>query len=200
MRHVHARRFAMLAAAALLALIPGCFSSGDPADNDPPDPTYPFPGTAEQLMTNFKNAYDRMNIAEYRNVLHADFLFVFAAGSPVAPPTGVYTREDDLESTTNMFNGEQGQDQDGTVKPGVRDIEFTQLQRLTDWEDVPGDDLRFPGARRAQYDVRIVFLLETESLNTITIDCQQLFYVKSVTEPVDGGTREHFYLIGQQDL
>ncbi|MBK7703294.1 MAG: hypothetical protein IPI34_10580 [bacterium] len=75
-------------------------------------------------MTNFKNAYDSMNIDEYRNVLHTGYIFVFADGSPAAPTTGIYTREEDLQSTTRMFNGEQGQDLEGVVKPGVRDIEF----------------------------------------------------------------------------
>ena len=200
MRRSDTRLLSLFAAAALLALTGGCFSSGDPEDTGTLLPPLPPPGTAEQLMANFKLAYDNMDIDEYRDALHADFIFVFADGSPAAPTTGIYTREEDLQSTTRMFRGEQGQDLDGIVKPGVRDIEFTQLVRLTDWEDVDGDDLYFPGARRALYDVRIVFILETESLNTITIDCQQLFYVKPVTEPVDGGTRERYYLIGQQDL
>ncbi|MBK9302342.1 MAG: hypothetical protein IPM94_00150 [bacterium] len=201
MRRSETRLLSVFAAAALLALTGGCFSSGDPAEPDPPDPTYPFPGTAEQLMANFKQAYDLMNAARYAEALHEDFLFIFQDGSSAAPPSGVFTREEDLQSTTRMFRGEQGQDLDGIVKPGVRDIEFTQLERLTDWEDVDGDDLYFPGAMRALYDVRIVFILDTESLNTITIDCQQLFYVEPVTEPVDGGgTRERYYLVGQQDL
>ncbi len=191
----------LVTAIALIALTGGCFNSNDPVDTDPPPDAYPFPDTAEQLMTNFKDAYGGMNIDEYDNVLHEDFLFVFADGSPVAPTNGVYTREEDLQSTTRMFNGDQGQDEEGVVKPGVRDIEFTQLERQTDWEEVPGDDLHFAGARRALFDVRVVFYLNTESTNTITIDCQQLFYVTSVAEEqAGGGTRQHFYLIGQHDL
>lgn len=87
-------------------------------------------------MVNFKNAYDEMNIDEYSNTLHTGFIFVFADGSSVAPTTGIYTREEDLQSTTRMFNGEQGQDPDGLPMPGVRAIEFTELMRLIKWEDV----------------------------------------------------------------
>lgn len=193
----------LAAAAALVVLASGCiFSPEDDPDPVPPPPvTYPFPDTYEKLMTNFRNAYDSMNIDEYRNVLHTGYIFVFADGSPAAPTTGIYTREEDLQSTTRMFNGEQGQDLEGVVKPGVRDIEFSQLLRLTDWEEVPETDLYFPGAYRALYDVRVVFDLNTESTNTITIDSQQLFYLKSIDEEQDdGSTRTHYYLIGQQDL
>jgi hypothetical protein len=162
---------------------------------------FPFPDTASNLMTNFKNAYAEMNIDEYINILHSDFIFVFADGSPVAPTNGIYTRDEDLQSTTNMFNGEQGQSPDGQPIPAVRDIEFPQLVRLTDWEDVPETDPNFPGAIRALFDVRVVFYLVNEGWITITVDTQQLFYVKAVAEEEkDGDIQQHFYLIGQQDL
>jgi hypothetical protein len=200
-RSTWSRTAALAACLTLAALAGGCLDSSDPGDPIIPEPPYPFPDTAAKLMANFKLAYDEMNIDEYDNVLHAGFIFVFADGSPVAPTTGIYTRPEDLQSTTRMFAGEQGQDPDGQPKAPVRDIEFSQMERLTEWEEVPLDDPYFPGALRALYDVRLVFDLNTDSTNTITIDCQQLFYVKSVDEEQDdGGTRPHFYLIGQQDL
>ena len=199
----HTRFLTSLAAvAALVVMAGGCIFSPDEGENPtPPPPTYPFADTPEKLMTNFKNAYGTMNVDEYRNALHTGYIFVFADGSPVAPTEGIYTREEDLLSTTRMFNGEQGQDPDGFSKPGVRDIEFTELTKLTDWEDVPETDIYFPGAIRALFDVRVVFYLDTEDVNTITVDSQQLFYLKSISEEQgDGSTRTHFYLIGQKDL
>jgi hypothetical protein len=184
----------------LLALTGGCFNSNDPEDPDPQSDAYPFADTVEQLMTNFRNAYQEMDIDEYDHVLHEDFLFVFADGSSVAPPSGVYTRAQDLESTTNMFAGDQGE-ADGMLMPGVRDIDFTQLERLSDWEEADVDDVHFAGAMRALFDVRVVFYLNTQDVNTISIDSRQVFYVKSETEAAEGGgTREHFFLIGHQDL
>ncbi|MDO9222553.1 MAG: hypothetical protein Q7U20_02460, partial [Caulobacter sp.] len=91
---------------------------------------YPFPDTAQKLMTTFMNAYDNMNIVEYRNVLHPDFKFKFAEGSDVEP-SGYYTREQDLQTTTRMFNGEQGMSEIGEVMPGVRDIDFRLLEQLS---------------------------------------------------------------------
>ncbi|MBK9304477.1 MAG: hypothetical protein IPM94_11455 [bacterium] len=162
---------------------------------------FPFPDTADNLMTNFKNAYVEMNVGEYSNVLHSDFIFVFADWSDVAPPSGIYTREEDLQSTTNMFSGDQGQSPDGQPIPAVRDIAFQQLVRLTEWEDVPETHPYFPGASRALYDVLVVFNLVNEGWITITVDTQQLFYVKAVAEEEkDGDIQQHFYLIGQQDL
>jgi hypothetical protein len=180
------------------AITAGCGDGGNPGSVVIP---YPMPGTADQLMFNFKSAYDRMNVDEYRNALHPDFVFVFADGSPVAPDAGYFTRDEDLQSTTRMFDGEQGHDPDGLPKPGVRDIEFTEMTRLTAWEDVPEDDARFPGAVRALYDVQVVFYLDTESTSTITVGTQQMFYLKSVDEEqTDGSAEPHFYMIGQQDL
>jgi len=200
----HNRLLSSLAAtAALVLLAGGCIFSPDDDPNNvtPPPPSYPFPDTEDKLMTNFKTAYDNMSIEEYRNALHSDYKFVFADGSPVAPYEGYYTREQDLQSTTRMFNGEQGQDQDGVVKPGVRDIEFIQLLRTTNWEPMPISDPDFSGAMYALFEVRIVFYLNTESTNTITIDSEQLFYLESVEEEQnDGSTRTRFYLIGQRDL
>ncbi|MDO9693968.1 MAG: hypothetical protein Q7W56_04505 [Candidatus Latescibacteria bacterium] len=199
----HTRFLTSLAAvAALVVMAGGCIFSPDEGDNpQPPAPTYPFADTPEKLMTNFKNAYGRMNVDEYRNVLHMQYKFLFADGSPAAPTEGYYTREQDLQSTTRMFNGEQGLDPDGLPKPGVRDIDFDELTLLTVWEDVPETDINFPGAIRALYDVKVVFYLDTEGLNTITVDSQQLFYLKSISEEQDdGSTRTHFYMIGQEDL
>ncbi|MBK7702259.1 MAG: hypothetical protein IPI34_04870 [bacterium] len=66
---------------------------------------------------------------------------------------------------------------------------------------MPETDIYFPGAIRALFDVRVVFYLDTEDVNTITVDSQQLFYLKSISEEQgDGSTRTHFYLIGQKDL
>ena len=198
----HTRFLASLAAvAALVVMAGGCIFSPDEGDNPtPPVTTYPFADTPEKLMTNFKNAYGTMNVDEYRNVLHMQYKFLFAEGSDVEP-TGVYTREQDLQSTTRMFNGEQGQDPDGLPKPGVRDISFEELTMLLPWEDVPETDINFPGAIRALYDVKVVFYLDTDGLNTITVDSQQLFYLKSISEEQDdGSTRTHFYMIGQEDL
>lgn len=162
---------------------------------------YPFPDTPSQLMANFRKAYDEMDIDEYRDVLHEDFAFVFVDGSPVAPPNGVYTREEDLASTARMFSGEQGQDPGGEPKPGVLEVELQSFDRLTDWMDVPLDDPHFPGSCMAIFDVRIVLYLDTPSNNTITIDSLQYFHVVSAAgEQRNSQAGLRYYLAGQRDV
>lgn len=192
----------LTALAALVVLAGGCIFSPDDDDGNPNVlPTYPFPATQDLLMANFKTAYDNMNIEEYRNVLHTAFKFKFAEGSDVEP-SGYYTREEDLQTTTRMFNGEQGLDPIGLIKPGVRDIEFRQLERLSpEWEVVPEGDPDFAGATRALYDVTIVFNLSDDGNSTITVDSQQIFYAMPVAEvQEDSSTRLRYYLYGQTDL
>lgn len=162
---------------------------------------FPFPDTPQQLMTNFRNAYDEMDLGEYGAALHPDFRFVFVEGSPVAPPGGVFTRAEDLRSTTDMFAGESGHGPDGELLAGVRDVEFERLERYSDWEVASGSDPFFPYATRAFFWVRVVFILDTDAANSITVDALQQFHVQAVEETQPGGgTRCHFYLIGHRDL
>lgn len=199
----HTRLLSGLAAlAALVVLAGGCiFSPDDDVINPPVPPSYPFPSSHELLMDNFQTSYDQMNIEEYRNVLHPEFKFKFAEGSDVEP-SGYYTREQDLQTTTRMFNGEQGMSEIGEVKPGVRDIDFRLLEQLSPtWEDVPDTDPDFPGSTRAIFDVEIVFNLSDDGNSTITVDSQQIFYAMPVAEvQEDRSTRLRYYLIGQTDL
>ncbi len=197
----HTRLLSGLAAlAALVVLAGGCiFSPDDDVTNPPVPPSYPFPDSEVVLMENFKTAYDNMNIEEYRNVLHADFKFVFIDGTPVTPTSGYYTREEDLQSTTRMFNHEQGMNNDGEIRAGVRDVDFRYLEKLLDWEDV--QDPEFPGAKSALFEVQIVLYLDDEFNSTITVESQQIFYSKSELEvQEDSSTRQRFYLVGQKDL
>ncbi len=162
---------------------------------------YPIPDTADRAMANFRNAYDEMLADEYAGTLHTDFIFVFAEGSSIAPPSGLYTRSEELLTSIPMFSGEQGHDEGGEVKPAVRDVDFRQLQRLTEWEIAPESDPYFPGVLRALYDVQVVFVLDVEPPHTMTVDSRQLFYVTSVGgKQRDSSEQPHYYLVGQLDL
>jgi hypothetical protein len=163
-----------------------------PGNGHDPDP-YQWPDTADKLMENFERAYTEMDIDEYGNVLHADFEFIFI------DHIETWTRAQDMASTANMFAGNPGQNPDGSYREGVQSIAVNTLIRQTPWEEMPGDDPDFPGHERALYQVIIVFTLEGGT-NTITIDCDQQFYVTS-GEAMDGGQpRTRYYLVGQRDL
>jgi hypothetical protein len=162
---------------------------------------YPIPDTADRVMANFMNAYDEMLADEYAGTLHTDFIFVFADGSSAAPASGIYTRSEELLTSIPMFSGEPGHNEIGEIRPAVRDVDFRQLERLTEWEIAPESDPHFPGVLRALYDVMVVFNLDDGSYSTMTVYTQQVFYVTSTGEKRrDSSEQPHYYLIGQWEL
>lgn len=178
--------------ALLATALSGC-SGDDPVSLDPIVVPYQWPDTADKLMENFERAYSTMNIEEYGIVLHEDFKFIFIDYAEV------WYKAQDMASTTNMFSGSPGENPDGTYRDPVQSITVNTLIRQTEWEAVPGNDPDFPNTEKALYSVQIVFLLEGGE-NTITIDCDQLFFVTSEEEDDDGTPRTRYYLAGQQDL
>ena len=200
------RTLKLLGLAALTILVVGsggCIFSPDNDPTTPPGPPpvqYPFADTEDKIMTNFKNSYDTMNTNVYVDgVLYEEYHFVFVDGSPYAP-AGTWDRGDEVQSVTSMFAGNAGYDTVlNQAKPGVQDISFNRLLRLNAWEDVPLSDPEFPGARKALFEVEIVFYLDGGT-NTYTVAGQQLFYVTSTQVVVDGVTKTRWWLYGQKDL
>ena len=97
---------------AALALSVGCGSDKNPGSPDP-GLTYPYPDTPDQLMANFKAAYDQMDAQGYdEEILRPNFVFKFAEDTPepISGPTGLLTREQELTISTNMFSGAPGVD------------------------------------------------------------------------------------------
>ena len=194
----------LLASLATLVVAPGCIfspdDSGGGGGGGGGTVQYPWPDTPDQLMTNFKNAYENRDIDAYRDVLDTDYKFVFAEGTDGMDPRGYWLREDELASATNMFSGDPHTNSQGVLAPGISDISFDILVPQGVWEDVPENDPDFgaPGVKKRLYQVRIVL---SHSDGTYTISSQQLFWV--IPREVDdgtGATRVRWYLYGQQDL
>jgi len=174
----------------------GCIFSPDP-DPEPETPIvepFQWPDTADKLLENFERAYGEMNTTEYELILHEDYKFIFIDN------VDIWYRQDDIQSTSNMFAGNPGEDELGNFKDGVQSISINTLIRQTPWEAVPADDPDFPNSEKAFYQVQIVFTLNGGE-NTITVDSDQQFYVKSEdVDQGDGTTRLRYYLYGQRDL
>jgi len=195
---LHKKWLLMMTAGLVLTVLAGggCIFSPDPdptPDTEPPEP-YQWPDTADKLMENFERSYIEMSIDAYRDVLHTDYKFIFIGNE-------TWYRDDDLASTDNMFAGNPGIDPETQeLKDGVQSIAINTLLKQTPWEDVPANDPDFPNSKKAYFQVLIIFTLDG-GLNTITVDSDQMFYVKSEeVDQGDGTTRTRFYLYGQRDI
>jgi len=176
----------------VLLMVGGC-SSDDPTSTDP-DLFIDPPDNPNALMVRFERAYEEMNINEYEVILHADFKFIFIDYAEV------WYRQTDIQSTANMFNFNPGQNPDGSYRAPVQNIAINTLIRQTPWEDVPANDPDFPDSEKALYQVQIVFTLEGGE-NTITVESDQLFFVKpEEIDQGDGTMRTRYFLYGQRDL
>ncbi len=179
-----------LCAAAVAVLVCGC-SDEDPVVPDPPELT-PWPDTPEKLMDWIVSAYGEMDITAYEDALHDDFEFVNSDDE-------VWVRQQDIQSVTSLFAGDQGATEIGEAVAGVQFIQVNNFTQIGVWETQAPTAPRFPNAERGSFDVQIVFHLEGGQ-HTLTITSEQLFYViEEDVEQDDGTTRSRYFLIGQQD-
>jgi len=152
------------------------------------------PATPDEVMVDFERAYTQMDIDAYDSVLDEGFIFAFIDYDRI------WYKAEDMNSTGNMFSGEPGTNPDWSYREGVQSISFYTLIRQTPWETVPPEDPYYPDTERALYQVLIVFTL-IGGENTMTVSCDQIFYVKA--EEIlqgDGSTRPLYSLAGQLDL
>ncbi len=173
----------------------GCIFSpqDDNGPGDTPEPQYKWPATREDLMDNFEQAYSEMNITEYEKILHDDYKFIFT-------DTEIWERQQDITSTTNMFNGNQGYDEHGQVVLGVQSISVNTFHQIGTWQTQDPTHPYFPNTDLGLFDVQIVFYLEGGE-HTITVTSEQNFYViEEDVEQDDGTTRSRYFMLGQRDL
>ncbi len=189
---VHTRKVAVLAVALALLALAGC-GSDDPVDPGDDPVIYKWPETREDLVDNFEQAYGEMNITEYEKILHPDFEFMFAG-------TEIWERSQDITSTTNMFGGNQGHDEQGQVVLGVQSISVNTFHQIGTWQTQDPTHPYFPNTDLGLFDVQIVFYLEGGE-HTITVTSEQQFYVIAEdVEQDDGTTRSRYFMVGQRDL
>ena len=180
--------------ATALVFTGGCLFSPENDEEQrekPPATEYPWPGSPEQLMANFSTAYSEMDINQYREILHPDFIFKFLATDleQIEVPGGDrWFRVDELESTTKMFNGSPGWDGENTV-PGISDITFELFDQDGVWGETD-DNVDFPGTQRAVYNVQVSFLRAGNA--TIQVKGQALFYV-TAKDSTNGGLPAQYY-------
>ena len=151
------------ARAALGVLVPlalalaGC---GDDKGTAPETPWPPagFPSTPDQLVANFRYAYETMDAAALLGLLRADHLTILQASTTTQFPTvgSVLDMTEEARIAGRMFSGQDLVDPEGSLVPAVHSITFQTLARQTTWTLSAHDDM-IPDTPYALYNVVVLF-------------------------------------------
>jgi hypothetical protein len=177
----------------------GCLFSPDPKTHEVPlPPAPPPPDTPDQLMANFKTAYTGLDIADYRLVLHPDYVFIFRLRDVLPGASDRFTCAEDLAVAEKMFSGLPIERPGDMTLPAISSIQFTTFNRAGPWTEVGLEDPDFPNTKRALYDIELTF--SRAGANTIIVNGQQEFFVASRDTVVSGVAKQYCQLQGQRDL
>ena len=195
--------FLLLAAFALLLAPAGCIFSpeDDPVDDTGGGPQeLPWPGSPDQLMSNFRAIYEAMSYEEYRKIMHPDFLTILQEATTEEFPDVGTTLDvnEELRIHERMFSGDAVTDPDNNLVPGVLNISFNVFSPQDTWQLSPEDAI-IPNAERAPYYV--VFLFDRgQNFSTLKVEGTIKFYVTSKDSLYQGAERKYYQMIGQEDL
>jgi hypothetical protein len=193
----------LLAAVALLIVPAGCIFSPDDGDEGgggtPTPPPIPLAGTEEQLMANFRTAYEDMDYNTFEDLLHPDFITILQNSTVEEFPDVGLTLDlaEELRIHQRMFSGQPVTDPDGALVQAISSISFNIFEQQGTWATSQPNDV-IPNARFALYDV--TFLFDRPGASTLKVDGQIKFYVTGRDSVVSGLTKTYWQMIGQQDL
>jgi len=184
-----------------IALVTGC--SDDPVVPDPPvewQSQLPFPDNPMQMMANFQEAQESLDIREYQNLLHPDFeMMLLQETIDQFPDLGSSIDYDqEMRISGRMFGGEDLTDPLGVLVPGIEQIDFLVLSPLDAWQPVVNKPVS-PGTHWAPYNVVMIFYRGQE-YSLLRVEGQVPFYA-TVQDSLHDGKMQPFYrLSGQIDL
>jgi len=159
----------------------------------------PFPGSPERLMANLRETYRIRDSADYRRLMHPDFVTILQQETidqfPDVGPTLDYDEERRIHE--RMFSGEDLTDPvTGDPVPGVFNIAMG-IDPLDDWQVSPPDD-PIPNTLFAPYEVSVLFQRLPNSYDKVEGIIR--FYVASRDSFHEGENRDYFEMVGQLDL
>jgi hypothetical protein len=160
----------------------------------------PFPDSPEQVMANFRTIYETMDVREYLNLMHPDFLTILQQSTTEEFPDVGTTldRYEEQNIHKRMFSGRAVTDPDGNLVPGILNVSFNVLMPLDVWQLSPGDDI-IPNALWAPYEVNFLFD-RGQNFSTIRIEGMIKFYVTGQEFEFKGVSRVFYQMVGQVDL
>jgi hypothetical protein len=160
----------------------------------------PFPDSPQQLLENFRTAYETKDVVQYLLIMHPDFETVLQTETmDLFPDVGsTLDRMEEQAIHKHMFPGMPVTDPDGNFVPGVQDIDFEVFVPVGVWEDAPDGDY-FPDSQMAPYEVQIT-LNRGPSYSTLRVEGLIRFYVMSREFEYQDGPRQFYQMVGQVDL
>ena len=198
MNHIH--HLSALIVMALALTFTGCTSDDPAAPPDDQQPQYAAADSPDQLMDNFVQAYEAMDLEGYGDILHEDFIFdpVDEGGHWGFPAD--WDKNTELLLTGNMFNGRDGQNPDGSLRDGIQSIRINSMVRQTAWVSPPPEETLFDADLHALFDAAIVFTLNGGD-NTMSVYYDQVFYVRAVETKLKSAEGDTLYeLVGHREI
>ena len=190
---------------AVLLVVSGCTEEDEtpffpgPVDNIP-DSALPFPDTPEQLMANFQEIYEAMDVDEYRLILDPDFETLLQDFTIMDYPHMGLTLDVAEENRIHdrMFSGEDLTDHDGDFIPAISNFSFGIFRPVVDWGiSLPTDPI--PNTLSSLYEVEII-VDRGPNFPAYMIMGQIRFYVTAAEGKLNGQPKTYYRMAGQLDL
>jgi len=191
----------------LFSVLLGSCSDDPPVVPPVPVPEgIPFPATPDQVMENFRDAYETMDFGEIHGVLHPDHITILQQHTTDQYPSVGTTLDwnEEMHIDQRMFSGEPLTDPDGNFVPAVFGITFDKFEQQDAWTTsteplIPDDgDAEHP-VQRALFNV-IVVLDRGQTFSKLLVEGDIEFYVTSRDSLYNGAVRKFYTVRGQKDL
>lgn len=194
------RSLLALSLSAALVCLAGC--SDDEVSPEPPpvvESPYPFPGSEDQLLANFRSAYEALDAAGVTQMLRGDSVTFLQANTqlefPELGPTLDYAEE--VRCAARMLGGKSVTDPDSSLVAGISSITFQTFERQGEWYTTSAAE-PIVRARAATYFVTL--LCDRPMYPTLKSNGQITFFAASRDSFHDGASRSYWQLVGQLDL
>jgi len=190
---------------AVLLVASGCTEEEEtpffpgPEDNIP-DSALPFPDTPEQLMANFREIYEAMDVDEFGLILDPGFETILQDNTIIEFPHMGLTLDVAEENRIHerMFSGEDLTGHGGDFIPAIINLSFDEFRAVVDWGvSLPTDPI--PNTLSSLYEVDIL-VDRGQIFSSFRIVGQIRFYVTTAEGNLNGQPKTYYRMVGQLDL